>query len=145
MHMSKSTRSLTIRRTKEESLAGTAVDKVLVWRPKNFHDTRQLFLLIFARKDGEAGVQLGKDATQTPHVNGHVIVHAKDDLRRTVEATLYIRVDYAKGQTKKWSFKKIHTLFVFKAAASKVNDFNGALRWMLQKNVLHVVSDANHR
>jgi len=49
-----------------------------------------------------------------------VIVHAKNDLRRTVEATLNIRVD----------------LLVLKTAAAKVDHFNGTLSWMLQKNVL---------
>lgn len=82
--------------TKEESFAGAAIDEVLVWGPKNLHDTRQLLLFVFTREDGEASVQLSKDATQAPHINGHVIVHAKDDLRGTVEATLNIRVDYRK-------------------------------------------------
>jgi hypothetical protein len=40
---------------------------------------------------------------------------------------------------------KLHTLFVFKAATAKVDDFNGTLSWMLQENVLHVVSDESHR
>lgn len=83
----------TVQHTKEESLAGAAVDKVLVWGPKNLHDTRQLLLFVFTGEDGETSVQLSKDAAQAPHVDGHVIVHAKDDLRRTVEATLNIRVD----------------------------------------------------
>ena len=40
---------------------------------------------------------------------------------------------------------ELHTLFVFKAATAKVDDFNGTLGWMLQEDVLHVVSDESHR
>ena len=34
---------------------------------------------------------------------------------------------------------------MFKAATAKVNNFNGTLSWVLQENVLHVVSDESHR
>lgn len=100
----------------EEPFPRAAVNEVLVWGPQYLHNTRQLLLLVFTGEDGEASEQFGKDATQTPHINAHVIVHAKDDLRRTVEAALNVRVD----------------LFVFEAAAPKVNDFDGALGGMLQ-------------
>lgn len=41
--------------------------------------------------------------------------------------------------------QELRTLFVFKAATAKVNDFNGTFSWMLQENVLYVVSDESHR
>lgn len=41
--------------------------------------------------------------------------------------------------------QELHTLFVFKAAAAKVNDFDGTLSWVLQENVLYVMSDENCR
>ena len=93
-----STKLLVVQHTKEEPFAGTAVDEVLVWGAKNLHDTRQLLLLIFTREDGKAGVQLSKDATQTPHVDGHMIIHAKDDFGRAIEATLNIGIDCVKDQ-----------------------------------------------
>lgn len=61
-----------------------------------------------------------------------MIVHAEDDLRGTVEATLNIRIDYGQGQREKRPSIKPITLFVFKAAAAKIDDFNGTLGWMLQ-------------
>lgn len=41
--------------------------------------------------------------------------------------------------------RELHTLFVFKAAAAKINDFNGTLSWMFQENVLHAMSDESYR
>jgi hypothetical protein len=81
--------------TEEESLSGATIDEVLIWGPQNLHDTRQLLLLIFTRKDRESRIELGEDATQTPHVNSHVIVHAQDNFRRPIETALDISIDYA--------------------------------------------------
>lgn len=77
----------------EESLSGATIDEVLIWGPQNLHDTRQLLLLIFTRKDRESRIELGEDATQTPHVNSHVIVHAQDNFRRPIETALDISID----------------------------------------------------
>ena len=67
--------------TKEESLSLTAVDEVLIRDAEDFHDASKLFLLILTREDREASVELCHDAAETPHVDGHMIVHAQDDLR----------------------------------------------------------------
>jgi len=77
----------------EESLSGATIDEVLIWGPQDLHDTRQLLLLVFAREDRESCIELGEDATQTPHVDSHVIVHAQDDFRRPIETTLNISID----------------------------------------------------
>lgn len=38
---------------------------------------------ILAWEDGVSGVELGEDATQAPHIDGHMVVHAKNDFRRS--------------------------------------------------------------
>lgn len=81
--------------TEEESLSGATIDEVLIWGLQDLHDARQLLLLVFAREDRESCIELGEDATQTPHVDSHVIVHAQDDFRRPIETTLNISIDYA--------------------------------------------------
>lgn len=52
------------------------------------------YLLHFALPWEEriACVEFGKDATQTPHVNGHAVGVTQDDLWRAVEATLNVGV-----------------------------------------------------
>lgn len=59
---------------------------------EDFHDARELFLLVLAREDGEAGEELGEDAAEAPHVDWHAIGHAKDDFWGSVESRLYVRV-----------------------------------------------------
>jgi hypothetical protein len=49
-----------------------------------------------------------------------MIIHPKDDLRRAIETTLDISIDF----------------FLLKAAAPKVNDFDSTFGWMAQKHVL---------
>lgn len=67
------------KRTEKELFARTSIHKFFVWHAENLHYARQLLLLILAGEDGETRVQLGKDAPKTPHVDGHMIVHAEDD------------------------------------------------------------------
>jgi len=104
----------------EEPFTGAAVDEILVGGPQDLHDARQLLLFVFAREDREASEQLRKNATQAPHVDGHVVIHAKDNLGRAVKATLNVCVDF----------------LMFKAATAEVDDFNGTLSWVLQEDVL---------
>ena len=109
--------------TKEESLSLTAVDEVLIRDAENLHDTRELLLLIFTWEDGKTSVELGQDATQTPHVDSHTIVHAKNDLGRTVETTLNICVHLQAVNHR--SVNTIsHTFFVLKARTTKVNNLD---------------------
>ena len=90
--------------TKEESLSLTAVDEVLIRDAENLHDTRELLLLIFTWEDGKTSVELGQDATQTPHVDSHMVIHPKNNLGRTIESTLDVCIDctweLVKGLTK---------------------------------------------
>ena len=79
--------------TKEELLSRTPVDEVLVRDAEDFHDARKLFLLVLAGEYWEAGVELGEDAPEAPHVDGHMVVHSEDDLGRAIKSTLDVRVD----------------------------------------------------
>ena len=56
------------------------------------HDAGQLVALVLARQQGKARHQLGQDAAQAPHVDGHAVARAQDHFRRTVEARLDVRV-----------------------------------------------------
>ena len=60
------------------------------------------------REEGAARQQLCQDAAQAPHVDGHLVRQAQDDLRAPVEAALDVCV---------------YTLRL-KAAASKVDDLH---------------------
>jgi hypothetical protein len=106
-------------RTKEEVLSRRAIDHVFVGKAEDLHDAGELLLFILAWKDWEAGVELGEDAPETPHVdrpissrmprvvseeihrdggrgnkkNEHVVVCSENDFRRTVEPTLDVCVD----------------------------------------------------
>ncbi len=79
--------------TKEKAFARAAVDEVFVRNAEDLHDTRQLLLLVLSREDRETCVQLSENTTQTPHIDGHVVVHAENNSRGTVEPTLDVRVD----------------------------------------------------
>ena len=93
---------------------------MLFRRAKDLHDTGKLFLFVLARKDWIAGVELGQDTPQTPHINGHAIRHAEDDFGGTVESTLDICVH----------------LLIFKAAGAKIDDFDFGGHRMHQKDIL---------
>ena len=47
--------------TEEELLAGTLVDEFPVGSSQDLHDARQLLLLVFARENREASIQLSQD------------------------------------------------------------------------------------
>src|ERR1700722_12108453 len=48
------------KRVKEKLLARALLNQVLLWRSKDLHDTRQLLLLVFARKYGVSREQLSQ-------------------------------------------------------------------------------------
>lgn len=83
-----------------------------------------MLLLVLTREDGETSIKLGQDAPKTPHINGHVVTHPKDNLWGPVESTLDVSID----------------LFVFKATASKVNDLQGALGGVEKQHILQASS-----
>ena len=94
--------------TEKHFFTRAAIDKVAIRDALNLHDARELLLFVFARKQWVAGVKFGKDTSETPHVDRHVVRHAQDDLGRAVETTLNVSVH----------------LFILQTTASKVNDFD---------------------
>jgi hypothetical protein len=99
-----------------------------------------LLLLVLTREDGEASVQLGQDATKTPHVDSHVIVHAKNDFRRAVETTLDVCVHYKGVSHATASGTTEPTLFVFEAAATEVDHLQSTLARMHEEHILRGLS-----
>lgn len=81
-------------RTEKELFPLRLVDDILVGHAEHLHDARQLLLLVLAWKDRHASVQLGEDAAETPHIDGHGVADAEDDLGRAVESGLDVRVDF---------------------------------------------------
>ena len=61
-------------------------------KAEDLHDTRELFDLVFSRKQRVAGVQFGDDASEAPHVDRCGVRQAEYHLRRSVEPRLYVRV-----------------------------------------------------
>lgn len=97
-------------------LSRATVNKLLVRGTEDLHDTGQLLLFVLSRKYGETCVQFRQNATQTPHINCHVIIHTKNYFRRSIEPTLNISIDF----------------LVFETTATKVNDLDGAFGRMAQ-------------
>lgn len=85
-------------------------------------------MLVLSGEDREPGIKLGHDATQTPHVDGHMVVHAQNDFRRSIKPALYVGVD----------------LLVLEAATTKVNDLDGALGRMPEENVFGLQVTVNN-
>lgn len=56
------------------------------------HDAGYLLHLALPWEERVAGVELGQDAAQTPHVDGHAVRVTQDDLWGAVEATLDVGV-----------------------------------------------------
>ena len=80
--------------------------------PHQAHTAPVLSAALPTGEEGAARQQLCQDAAQAPHVDGHLVRQAQDDLRAAVEAALDVCV---------------HTLRL-EAAASKVNDLQ-AMSW----------------
>lgn len=79
--------------TKEEPATGGVIDE-LVWGPAEyFHDAGELLDLVLAGEERVAGVELGEDAAERPHVDGRTVGQAEDDLGAAVEPRLDVRVD----------------------------------------------------
>lgn len=56
------------------------------------HDAGYLLHLTLSWEERVAGVELGEDAAQTPHVYSHTVRVTQDDLWRAVEAALDVGV-----------------------------------------------------
>src|ERR1700737_4785295 len=72
----------------EELLPSRFLDEILFRRAENFHDTGELFLLVFAGEERIAGVQFREDTADRPHINGHAVCHPENNLRRPIEPRL---------------------------------------------------------
>ena len=55
--------------------------KVSHGRESCYNDTQELFLLILTGEYGIPSAKFGKNASKAPPINGHVIIHPKNDLR----------------------------------------------------------------
>lgn len=87
---------------------------------ENLHNTSKLLLLVLSRENRIAGKELRKNAAQTPHVNWQAIAHTQNDLRRSIETRLDVRVNF----------------FVFEATGSKINDLDLGVQRMRKQDVL---------
>lgn len=89
-------------------------------------------------QDWIPGVELCQDAAEAPHIDGHVIVHAENDLRGAVETTLNVRVHCIEGV----SPGRIETgpcqltFLVLEAAAPEIDCLDPTFTRMLEQNVL---------
>jgi hypothetical protein len=63
----------------EQLFAAALFDKVLLGGPKDFHDARELFLLVFPWEDRITSKQLGEDTSQAPHIDRNAIAHTQDN------------------------------------------------------------------
>jgi len=74
-----------------------------VRRAEDFHDARELLLLVLTREYGVAGPKLREDAAERPHVDAKAVAAAENDLGTAVEAGLDVGVHlllFAAGGTK---------------------------------------------
>lgn len=82
--------------TKEQLQALGFVCDIFRGKTKNFHNTGQLFFFTLSRKQGVSGEQLSHDTAQAKHVNRWRVVQAEYNIRRSIEATLYVGVNCKK-------------------------------------------------
>jgi len=79
-----------------------------------------MLLLVFTREEGVADVEFVENAAERPHVNGCVVRDPKNNLRRSVEARLYVGVNF----------------LIFETTTAKVDYFNAGLVNLSQQDVL---------
>lgn len=91
------------------------------WHSLDLHNATELLLFIFAREEWVSCIELGEDTSQTPHIDSHVVRHAKNNFRRTVETALDVGV----------------YLLVLQTTASKVNDLDAGLCRVFEQNILY--------
>ena len=64
----------------------------------HLHDAGHLLGLALPGEQGPPGVELGQDAAQAPHVDGHAVRLAKDHLGGAVEPALNVGVHCREGE-----------------------------------------------
>lgn len=60
--------------------------------PPHLHDASQLLNLVLPGEQWVSGVELGHDAAQAPHINGHVVGVAQNHLWGSVEPALDVGI-----------------------------------------------------
>lgn len=78
------------------------------WNTLDLHHECHVVLFILSWEQWIANVQLVEDAAKTPHVNGSAIGDAEDNLWRSIESRLDIRIN----------------LLILKTATAKIDDLN---------------------
>ena len=86
----------------------------------NIDNELQLFSFIRTGEQREACIEFNHDASKTPHINGHCVWNAKDDLRSSIESGLDIGIDF----------------FIQETSRPKVNDFDSRSVVRFQKDIL---------
>jgi len=82
------------RRVEEELPSGCLFDNVPSRWAEDFHNAGKLLLFVLAGEDRISGKQFSKNAPETPHVDAKAIVTTKNDLWRTVETRLNVRIHF---------------------------------------------------
>lgn len=83
-----------------EASCPAAAQRSVARPPPHLHDAGQLLHFILPGEQRVARVQLSHDASQAPHVNGHVVGMAQNHLWRSVEPALDVRVHYEQKKEK---------------------------------------------
>lgn len=107
---------------KEELSARCLLHNVRVWHSKDFHYASKLLVFIFAREDRVSSVKLGEDTAKTPHVDGHGVVHAENDLGTAIESRLDVGVHFLRLVTRR----------------TKVDDLDAAFGGVTEENILRL-------
>jgi len=87
-------------------LFSTLVDHTFGGHSAHLHHELKLLLFVVSWEYWFPGIQLGKDAPQTPDVNLLVILNSQNNLWRSVKPRLYVSVD----------------LFISEASGAEVDD-----------------------
>ncbi len=98
------------------------VQQLLRRHPIDLYDTGQLVPFVLAWEQRVPGEQLGQNAAQAPHVDGHAVLGSEDHLGRAVEARLNVRVN----------------ALVLVAARAEVNDLYTTAALLLQQDILRL-------
>lgn len=77
-------------------------------------------MLVLTGENGVASIELREDTTQTPHIDGHTIRHAKNDFRRPIKSALDVGV----------------YLFVLETTRTKVDHLDFGAHWVSKQNIL---------
>jgi hypothetical protein len=92
------------------------------------HDVGELVLFVFAREEGVAGVELGEDAAEAPHVDSTCVGNPEDYLWGAIEARLDVSVDS----------------LVLETARAVVNNLDAGLVLLFKQNIFWLQVTVHH-